>query len=94
MTMENKPLLQVKDLTVTFGERHNKFTAVKNVSFDIFQGETFGLVGESGSGKTTIARALQEKFGKNTMARFCTMENASAAGSAVKRTGKSPEKYK
>ena len=39
MTMENKPLLQVKDLTVTFGERHNKFTAVKNVSFDIFQGE-------------------------------------------------------
>ena len=29
MTMENKPLLQVKDLTVTFGERHNKFTAVK-----------------------------------------------------------------
>ena len=26
--------------------------------------------------------------------RFCTMENASAAGSAVKRTGKSPEKYK
>ena len=43
MTMENKPLLQVKDLTVTFGERHNKFTAVKNVSFDIFQGETFGL---------------------------------------------------
>ncbi len=42
MTMENKPLLQVKDLTVTFGERHNKFTAVKNVSFDIFQGETFG----------------------------------------------------
>ena len=55
MTMENKPLLQVKDLTVTFGERHNKFTAVKNVSFDIFQGETFGLVGESGSGKTTIS---------------------------------------
>ena len=44
MTMENKPLLQVKDLTVTFGERHNKFTAVKNVSFDIFQGETFGRI--------------------------------------------------
>ena len=58
MTMENKPLLQVKDLTVTFGERHNKFTAVKNVSFDIFQGETFGLVGESGSGKTTIGRTV------------------------------------
>ena len=58
MTMENKPLLQVKDLTVTFGERHNKFTAVKNVSFDIFQGETFGLVGESGSGKTTLIEKI------------------------------------
>ena len=91
MTMENKPLLQVKDLTVTFGERHNKFTAVKNVSFDIFQGETFGLVGESGSGKTTIGRTV---IRINPAARFCTMENASAAGSAVKRTGKSPEKYK
>ena len=64
MTMENKPLLQVKDLTVTFGERHNKFTAVKNVSFDIFQGETFGLVGESGSGKQInghIPRALDHE---------------------------------
>ena len=58
MTMENKPLLQVRDLTVTFGERHNKFTAVKDVSFDIFKGETFGLVGESGSGKTTIGRTI------------------------------------
>ena len=58
MTMENKPLLQVKDLTVTFGERHNKFTAVKNVSFDIFQGETFGLVGESGSGKSVTSNSI------------------------------------
>ena len=91
--MENKPLLQVKDLTVTFGERHNKFTDVKNVSFDIFQGETFGLVGESGSGKTTIGRTVI-RINRRRAARFCTMENASAAGSAVKRTGKSPEKYK
>ena len=31
---------------------------MKNVSFDIYKGETFGLVGESGSGKTTIGRAI------------------------------------
>lgn len=51
-------LLEVKDLTVTFGKGNNKFTAVQNVSFDIYKGETFGLVGESGSGKTTIGRAI------------------------------------
>lgn len=57
--MENREkLLQVRNLSVTFGEKKNKFTAVNNVSFDIYRGETFGLVGESGSGKTTIGRAI------------------------------------
>lgn len=51
-------ILSVKNLEVTFGSRKNKFVAVHNVNFDIFQGETFGLVGESGSGKTTIGRAI------------------------------------
>jgi oligopeptide transport system ATP-binding protein len=51
-------LLEVKDLSVTFGSRRRAFTAVNRVSFDIYRGETFGLVGESGSGKTTIGRAI------------------------------------
>ena len=53
-----EPLLSVKNLTVKFGKRRHPFTAVNNVSFDIYKGETFGLVGESGSGKTTIGRAI------------------------------------
>ena len=53
-----EPLLQVKNLEVTFGKGKKKFVAVKNVNFDIYNGETFGLVGESGSGKTTIGRAI------------------------------------
>lgn len=58
MAEERKKLVEVKDLTVKFGSRRHPFTAVDNVSFDIYQGETFGLVGESGSGKTTIGRAI------------------------------------
>jgi len=53
-----EPLLEVHDLRVEFGTRGRPFVAVDDVSFDVFEGETFGLVGESGSGKTTIGRAI------------------------------------
>ena len=56
--MNKEPLLQVRDMEVTFGKGKKKFVAVKGVPFDIYKGETFGLVGESGSGKTTIGRAI------------------------------------
>ena len=58
MAEAREKLLEVEDLTVTFGSRRHPFTAVNKVSFDIYKGETFGLVGESGSGKTTIGRAV------------------------------------
>ena len=51
-------LLNARDISVTFGKGKRAFRAVKNVSFDIYRGETFGVVGESGSGKTTIGRAI------------------------------------
>jgi oligopeptide/dipeptide ABC transporter ATP-binding protein len=51
----------VKDFPVTSGvmqRRIGSVSAVAGVSFDIRQGETFGLVGESGCGKTTIGRLI------------------------------------
>ena len=50
----NEAILQVRRLQVRFGAR----TAVRDVSFDLFDGESLGLVGESGSGKSTLARAI------------------------------------
>ena len=58
MADTRKKLIEVENLTVRFGSKRKPFTAVDNVSFHIYQGETFGLVGESGSGKTTIGRAI------------------------------------
>ncbi|MDD5899281.1 MAG: ABC transporter ATP-binding protein [Clostridia bacterium] len=55
---DREPLVEVKDLQITFGSGRKKFVAVDDVNFTIYKGETFSLVGESGSGKTTIGRAL------------------------------------
>ncbi|MFC7684499.1 ATP-binding cassette domain-containing protein [Ureibacillus sp. GCM10028918] len=57
--MSNREVvLEVKNLNVTFGKGKNIFQAIRDVSFEIYKGETFGLVGESGSGKTTIGRSI------------------------------------
>ena len=62
----NKKLLDFINIIKIFDENkilssqndEDKIKALDNVSFNIFEGESFGLVGESGSGKSTIAKII------------------------------------
>ncbi|MFK7880372.1 ABC transporter ATP-binding protein [Roseobacter sp.] len=51
-------MLDVNGLNVWFGANRDRVDAVKGATFQVGQGESFGLVGESGSGKSTILRAI------------------------------------
>ena len=50
--------ISINNLNVWFGKGPDRVDAVKEASFTIETGSSFGLVGESGSGKSTILRAL------------------------------------
>lgn len=67
-TNERTPLLKVEHLSkefpagvpAWFAKRFSKrvVSAVNDISFEIYPGETFGLVGESGCGKSTTGRTI------------------------------------
>lgn len=54
----NRPLLQIDDLSISFGVDGERLSVVEGVSFDINPGETVALVGESGCGKSLTALAI------------------------------------
>lgn len=65
--MENieKPVLKVENLTISYKMRSGEVPAVRDVSFEIHPGETFGLVGESGCGKSTVAFGIVNFLDRN-----------------------------
>lgn len=56
--MENTPLISIKDLVLSFGNKKKKTEVLHTISFDVFENEILGIVGESGSGKSVTSLAL------------------------------------
>ena len=56
--LDGAPLLEVKDLAVTFHTPRGTFRAIRDASLTVHRGELVGLVGESGCGKSTLAFAV------------------------------------
>ncbi len=73
--MSLTPIITVKNLV----KKYNDFTAVNDISFEVYEGEIFGLLGPNGAGKTTtleVIETLREKTsGKVTVDSFDLDEN-------------------
>lgn len=60
MKTTNKKILEVKNVCKYYKVKNSQFTALDDVSLDLYEGESLGIVGESGSGKSTLAKLITQ----------------------------------
>ena len=65
MPKKQRIILSIQDLVVKFRVRGRSLTAIRNISFDIYDGETVAIVGESGSGKSVLTKTLTDMLEAN-----------------------------
>ena len=64
---ESNKVLSVQNLVVNFKTDNGILKAVRDVSFDLYQGETLCIVGESGSGKSVTSKAIMGILANNAI---------------------------
>ena len=53
-----EPIIEIKELSKTFGTGDNQVAALQNVSLQLQKGDIFGIIGLSGAGKSTLVRCI------------------------------------
>ena len=67
MTDNREKIIEVKNLVISFKTDHGILHAVRDVSFDLYKGETLCIVGESGSGKSVTSKTIMGILAANAI---------------------------
>ncbi len=65
VTKPQTPVLDVRNLAISYETRYGDVPAVRDISFEIERGEAHSIVGESGCGKSTVAFGIVSFLGRN-----------------------------
>ena len=67
MTVDNQPLLEIKNLSIIYNAAHPPVRAVDGVSMLLRKGESLGIIGESGCGKSSLALGIMGLIKQGTV---------------------------
>lgn len=62
---DHSPIVKLEKVAISYKTRYGEVEAVREVSFKVNRGTTFGLVGKSGCGKSTVAFSIVDFLGAN-----------------------------
>lgn len=83
--MERRKVLSIRDLNISFQTSNGSINAIRDLRFDLYEGETVAIVGESGSGKSVTVKAIMGIMSSNGRINSGTI--------TYKHYGEQPETY-